>query len=94
MSLKVITGGVCAAQGFKAAGIHCGIKANSKPDKNDRRVRLVSLTEKGKRFDREHLTRILESDRRATKDFTAEEEAMLVSLLTRMYNNLKEGQER
>ena len=35
MSLKVITGGVCAAKGFKAAGIHCGIKANSKADKND-----------------------------------------------------------
>ena len=64
------------------------------PDKNDRRVMMVSLTEKGKRFDREHLSRILDSDRRATKDFTAEEEAMLVSLLTRMYENLKEGQER
>jgi glutamate N-acetyltransferase/amino-acid N-acetyltransferase len=33
--LKVISGGVCAAQGFKAAGIHCGVKASSKPDKND-----------------------------------------------------------
>ena len=55
---------------------------------------LVSLTEKGKRFDREHISRILESDRRATKDFTPEEEAMLVSLLARMYDNLKEGQER
>ena len=33
--LKEITGGVCAAQGFKAAGIHCGVKATSKPDKND-----------------------------------------------------------
>ena len=64
------------------------------PDKKDRRVMLVSLTEKGKRFDREHISRILESDRRATKDFTLEEEAMLVSLLARMYDNLKEGQER
>lgn len=33
--LNTISGGVCAAQGFKAAGIHCGVKANSKPDKND-----------------------------------------------------------
>ena len=30
-----ITGGVCAAQGFKAGGIHCGVKASSSPDKND-----------------------------------------------------------
>lgn len=35
MSLKEISGGVCAAKGFKAAGIHCGVKANSNPDKND-----------------------------------------------------------
>ena len=32
---KEITGGVCAAQGFRAAGIHCGVKAASSPDKND-----------------------------------------------------------
>ena len=60
------------------------------PDKKDRRVMMVSLTEKGKRFDREHLNRILENDRRATKGFTAEEEATLVTLLSRMYDNLKE----
>ena len=30
-----ITGGVCAAQGFKAGGVHCGVKATSSPDKND-----------------------------------------------------------
>ena len=35
MELKVISGGVCAAQGFKAAGVHCGVKASSSPDKND-----------------------------------------------------------
>ena len=35
MNLKEITGGVCAAKGFQAAGIHCGVKANSNPDKND-----------------------------------------------------------
>ena len=33
--LKEINGGVCAAKGFKAAGVHCGVKANSSPDKND-----------------------------------------------------------
>lgn len=60
------------------------------PDKRDRRVMMVSLTEKGKRFDREHLNRILENDRRATKGFTAEEEATLVALLSRMYDNLKD----
>ena len=26
--MKIIQGGVCAAQGFKAAGIHCGIRRN------------------------------------------------------------------
>ena len=33
--IKEISGGVCAAQGFKAAGVHCGVKAGSSPDKND-----------------------------------------------------------
>ena len=33
--LKEISGGVCAAKGFKAAGVHCGVKANSNPNKND-----------------------------------------------------------
>jgi len=32
---KQINGGVCAAQGFKAAGVHAGVKKNSNPDKND-----------------------------------------------------------
>ena len=26
--MKLVTGGVCAAQGFSAAGIHCGIRKN------------------------------------------------------------------
>ena len=31
--MKQVTGGVCAAQGFSAAGIHCGIRKNkSKAD--------------------------------------------------------------
>ena len=33
--LKEISGGVCAAKGFTAAGVHCGVKAGSSPDKND-----------------------------------------------------------
>ena len=33
--LKEISGGVCAAKGFKAGGVHCGVKANSRPEKND-----------------------------------------------------------
>ena len=33
--LKEISGGVCAAKGFTAAGVHCGVKTGSSPDKND-----------------------------------------------------------
>ena len=33
--LKEIAGGVCAAKGFQAAGVHCGVKVGSSPDKND-----------------------------------------------------------
>ncbi len=33
--MKEINGGVCAAQGFTASGVHCGVKAGSSPDKND-----------------------------------------------------------
>ena len=60
------------------------------PDEKDRRVMLVSLTEKGTAFDREHLGRISESDRRATAGFSAEEQAQLVAFLTRIQDNLKE----
>ena len=35
MVMKEINGGVCAAKGFKAAGVHCGVKEGSSPDKND-----------------------------------------------------------
>ena len=33
--MKIISGGVCAAQGFKASGVHCGIRKN-KTKKEDR----------------------------------------------------------
>ena len=59
-------------------------------DEKDRRVMLVSLTEKGREFDREHLTRISENDRQAMQGFTAEEEELLVSMLLRISENLKE----
>ena len=32
---KEVSGGVCTAKGFKAAGVHCGVKAGSSPDKPD-----------------------------------------------------------
>ena len=35
MTMNEITGGVCAAQGFKAAAVHCGVKAGSSPEKDD-----------------------------------------------------------
>ena len=33
--MRTCKGGVCAAKGFYAAGIHAGVKAGSAPDKND-----------------------------------------------------------
>ena len=33
--LHFIDGGVCAAQGFRAAGIHAGVKKGSNPGKKD-----------------------------------------------------------
>ena len=33
--MKKIDGGVCAAKGFSAGGVHCGVKADSDPAKRD-----------------------------------------------------------
>ena len=33
--MNSINGGVTAPKGFKAAGVHCGVKAGSSPEKND-----------------------------------------------------------
>ena len=33
--MKEISGGICAATGFTAAGMRCGVKANSRPDRKD-----------------------------------------------------------
>ena len=43
--LNQISGGVCAAKGFTAAGVHCGVKAGSSPDKND--LALILLEKEG-----------------------------------------------
>ena len=59
-------------------------------DEHDRRVMLVTLTEKGREFDRMHLSLITENDRVAMQGFTLEEEAQLTALLTRIFENLKE----
>ena len=42
--MKKISGGVCAAQGFTASGIHVGVKHGSDPHKNDLAL-IVSETE-------------------------------------------------
>ncbi|MGN0585948.1 MAG: bifunctional glutamate N-acetyltransferase/amino-acid acetyltransferase ArgJ [Oscillospiraceae bacterium] len=34
-NFKVIEGGVCAAKGFKASGVYCGIKKSAVPDGNE-----------------------------------------------------------
>ena len=33
--MKKITGGICAAEGFTASGMRCGVKANTRPDRKD-----------------------------------------------------------
>ena len=33
--MKKIDGGICAAMGFQAAALHCGVKADSPQDKQD-----------------------------------------------------------
>ena len=58
------------------------------PDERDRRVMLVSLTEKGREFDRERLARISVSDKTAMQGFTEAEIAQLEAYLSRMRENL------
>ena len=69
---------------MEAEGYVCRIESEK-----DRRVMLVSLTEKGIAFDREHLWRICENDRLAMQGFSEEEKKTLCLLLDRMYENLK-----
>ena len=57
-------------------------------DSADRRVTRVYLTEKGKAFDRDHLRRISMLDREAMVGFSEKEEETLLSLLTRIRDNI------
>ena len=59
-------------------------------DANDRRAVRVFLTEKGRDFDKEHLSRISNNDQLAMRGISAEEEALLVNLLIRVRDNLTE----
>ncbi len=61
-----------------------------RPDPADRRVMRVSLTEAGERFDREHLRRITENEKRAVAGLSAQEEETLCTLLLRVQRNLEE----
>lgn len=61
------------------------------PDRRDRRVVLVELTEKGRAFDRDHLRRISSNDRTALQDFSPEEIVQLEALLARVRRNLTGG---
>lgn len=61
------------------------------PDENDRRAVRVSLTEKGKEFDRRHLSRISTNDQTAMRGIDGEDQETLVRLLSRIRDNLLEG---
>ena len=61
------------------------------PSETDRRAVRVWLTERGKAFDRERLSRISNNDQLAMRGISAEEEAVLNDLLRRIRDNLEEG---
>ena len=60
------------------------------PDPQDGRAVRVSLTDKGREFDRLHLSRISTNDQAAMCGITGEEEEILLRLLTRIRDNLLE----
>ena len=60
------------------------------PDPADRRAVRVSLTEKGREFDRLHLSHISNNDQTAMAGFTSEEAETLMRLLARVRDNLLE----
>lgn len=62
------------------------------PDPADRRAVRVSLGERGREFDRLHLSHISGNDQAAMAGFTAEEQAMLESMLARVRDNLLGGE--
>ena len=61
------------------------------PDEQDRRAVRVSLTEKGKEFDRRHLSRISTNDQTAMRGIDGEDQEALMRLLSRIRDNLLEG---
>ena len=61
------------------------------PDEQDRRAVRVSLTEKGKEFDRCHLSRISTNDQTAMRGIDGEDQEALMRLLSRIRDNLLEG---
>ena len=63
-------------------------------DPADRRAVRVSLTEKGREFDRRRLSGIITNDQVAMQGIGADEEAVLMGLLTKIRDNLleKEGE--
>lgn len=60
------------------------------PDEADRRAVRVVLTEKGREFDRRHLSNISTNDHLAMQGLTDEEQKTLLRLLTRIRDNLSE----
>ena len=59
-------------------------------DDKDKRAIRVTLSEKGREFDREHLRRLSTNDHQAVKGFSADEQKTLEALLVRLRDNLKE----
>ena len=59
-------------------------------DSKDKRAIRVTLTEKGRAFDRDQLRCLSTNDQQAVKGLSAEEQQTLEALLLRMRDNLKE----
>ena len=59
-------------------------------EEHDRRAVRVTLTEKGREYDREHLRRLSTNDATAMRGLSTEEQATLEALLLRVRDNLRE----
>ena len=59
-------------------------------EEHDRRAVRVTLTEKGREYDREHLRRLSTNDAAAMRGLSAEEQETLEALLLRVRDNLRE----
>lgn len=59
-------------------------------DEQDRRAVRVTLTDKGRDFDRDHLRRLSTNDHLAMRGLSPEEQATLEALLLRVRDNLSE----